>query len=69
MKIEDSNEKLGYKIRAAQMQKIPYILVLGDKEKEQSKVNVRKYGEADSQGLSIETFKHRIEKQIKERSL
>lgn len=69
VKIEDSNEKLGYKIRAAQMQKIPYILVLGDKEKEQSKVNVRKYGEADSQGLSIETFKHRIEKQIKERSL
>lgn len=69
VKIEDSNEKLGYKIRAAQMQKIPYILVLGDKEKEQSKVNVRKYGEADSQGLSIETFKHMIEKQIKERSL
>ncbi|WP_235251771.1 threonine--tRNA ligase [Niallia circulans] len=69
VKIEDSNEKLGYKIRAAQMQKIPYILVLGDKEKEQNKVNVRKYGEADSEGLSIETFKHRIEKQIKERSL
>ncbi|PAD25048.1 threonine--tRNA ligase [Niallia circulans] len=69
VKIDDSNEKLGYKIRAGQMQKIPYLLVLGDKEKEQNAVNVRKYGEEQSKGVSLEAFKQMIGKQIKERSL
>ena len=69
VKIEDSNEKLGYKIRAAQMQKIPYLLVLGDKEKEQKKVSVRKYGEVASEGIPVEAFKQIIGKQMKERSL
>ncbi|WP_163186782.1 threonine--tRNA ligase [Bacillus sp. 34-1] len=69
VKIDDSNEKLGYKIRAGQMQKIPYLLVLGDKEKEQNAVNVRKYGEEQSKGFSLEAFKQMIEMQIIERSL
>ena len=38
-------EKLGYKIREAQMQKIPYMLVLGDKEVEANAVNIRRYGQ------------------------
>ena len=69
MKIDDSNEKLGYKIRAGQMQKIPYLLVLGDKEMKQHTVNVRKYGEEKSKELSLNVWKEIIEKQIKERSL
>ncbi|TWI57008.1 threonine--tRNA ligase [Halalkalibacter nanhaiisediminis] len=54
--IDDRDEKLGYKIRESQMQKIPYMLVLGDKEVEVNAVNIRKYGEQDSQSVSLEQF-------------
>ncbi|HWL13152.1 MAG TPA: threonine--tRNA ligase [Ureibacillus sp.] len=49
-------EKLGYKIREAQMKKIPYMLVLGDKEMETGDVNIRRYGSKDSETLSLESF-------------
>ncbi|MDI1538443.1 threonine--tRNA ligase, partial [Staphylococcus aureus] len=45
--IDDRNEKMGYKIREAQMQKIPYQIVVGDKEVENNQVNVRQYGSQD----------------------
>lgn len=69
VKVDDSNEKLGYKIRVAQMQKIPYMLVLGDKEVEENAVNVRKYGNQQSESVSFEEFKKMIIQQIKERCL
>ena len=56
VEIDERDEKLGYKIREAQMQKIPYMLVLGDKEMEASAVNIRKYGEQDSESVSLEQF-------------
>ncbi|MGR5952656.1 His/Gly/Thr/Pro-type tRNA ligase C-terminal domain-containing protein [Bacillus paranthracis] len=46
------DEKLGYKIREAQMQKIPYVLVIGDKEMENGAVNVRKYGKKNQKLLN-----------------
>lgn len=49
-------EKLGYKIREAQMKKIPYMLVLGDKEMEAGDVNIRRYGSKDSETVSLESF-------------
>ncbi|MBD8026260.1 threonine--tRNA ligase [Ureibacillus sp. Re31] len=49
-------EKLGYKIREAQMKKIPYMLVLGDKEMETGDVNIRRYGSKDSETISFESF-------------
>ncbi|RRJ24675.1 threonine--tRNA ligase, partial [Pseudomonas aeruginosa] len=49
VEIDDRNEKMGYKIREAQMQKIPYQIVVGDKEVENSEVNVRKYGSQDQE--------------------
>lgn len=49
-------EKLGYKIREAQMKKIPYMLVLGDKEMEAGDVNIRRYGSKDSETVSFENF-------------
>ncbi|WP_010288259.1 threonine--tRNA ligase [Kurthia massiliensis] len=49
-------EKLGYKIREAQMKKIPYMLVLGDKEVESNSVNVRKYGSKDSETIAFDKF-------------
>ncbi len=54
--IDDRNEKMGYKIREAQMKKIPYQLVVGDKEIENNEVNVRQYGSKDQKTVEKDTF-------------
>ncbi|KKI90145.1 threonine--tRNA ligase [Bacillus sp. SA1-12] len=69
VKIDNSSEKLGYKIREAQLQKIPYMLVLGDNEVKEQAVNIRKYGEQHSKSVPIEHFKKKIVQQIRERSI
>ena len=55
VEVDDRNEKMGYKIRASQTQKVPYQLVVGDKEMEDATVNVRRYGskETSVEDLSI----------------
>jgi len=50
------NEKIGYKIREAQLQKVPYMLVLGDKEAESGIVTVRKRSEGDIGGMELDAF-------------
>ncbi|MGZ1865767.1 threonine--tRNA ligase [Staphylococcus argenteus] len=54
--IDDRNEKMGYKIREAQMQKIPYQIVVGDKEVENNQVNVRRYGSQDQETMEKDEF-------------
>ena len=54
--IDDRDEKLGYKMREAQMKKIPYQLVLGDKEVESRSVNARKYGEQAQNAYALDEF-------------
>ena len=56
VEIDDRNEKMGYKIREAQMQKIPYQIVVGDKEVENNEVNVRKYGSQDQETIERDEF-------------
>ena len=56
VEIDDRNEKMGYKIREAQMQKIPYQLVVGDKEVENNEVNVRQYGSQDQKTMEKDEF-------------
>lgn len=56
VEIDDRNEKMGYKIREAQMQKIPYQIVVGDKEVENNQVNVRKYGSQDQETVEKDEF-------------
>ncbi|CAM5201568.1 Threonine--tRNA ligase OS=Ureibacillus acetophenoni OX=614649 GN=thrS PE=3 SV=1 [Ureibacillus acetophenoni] len=56
VEMDDREEKLGYKIREAQMKKIPYMLVLGDKEMEANSVNVRRYGSQDSETVALDEF-------------
>ncbi|CVY37077.1 MULTISPECIES: threonine--tRNA ligase [Staphylococcus] len=56
VEIDDRNEKMGYKIREAQMQKIPYQIVVGDKEVENNEVNVRKYGSQDQETMERDEF-------------
>ena len=56
VEIDDRNEKMGYKIREAQMHKIPYQIVVGDKEVENKEVNVRKYGSQDQETMERDEF-------------
>ena len=63
------SEKIGYKIREAQMQKIPYMLVLGDKEAEAGNVAVRTRAGGDQGTMSLDDFIAKIDKQNKTRSL
>ncbi|TAA70462.1 threonine--tRNA ligase [Planococcus salinarum] len=63
--IDERDEKLGYKIREAQMQKVPYMLVLGDKELEDGSVNVRKYGEQKSESMPFEDFLSMIQGELR----
>ncbi|MFJ7935976.1 threonine--tRNA ligase [Sporosarcina sp. NPDC096371] len=67
--IDERNEKLGYKIRGAQLQKIPYTLILGDHEVNDGTVNVRKFGSQTTESLSIESFTLLIKGQIEQRVL
>lgn len=62
--IDSREEKIGYKIREAQMQKVPYMLVLGDKEVETGEVNVRKYGEQKSESMPFEEFIARLQEEV-----
>lgn len=68
VKVDVRDEKLGYKIREAQMQKIPYLLVLGDKEIEANGVNVRRYGQQDTAEVSLKQFIKQIKEDIAQRS-
>ncbi|WP_391557326.1 threonine--tRNA ligase [Robertmurraya sp.] len=65
VEIDDRNEKIGYKIREAQMQKTPYMLVVGDNEVAEKAVNVRKYGEQKSEVVSFETFVEDLKMEVK----
>ncbi len=65
VEMDERNEKIGYKIREAQMQKIPYMLVLGDNEIQERAVNVRKYGEQKSETISLEKFVEELVKEAK----
>ena len=48
VEVDDRNEKMGYKIRASQTQKIPYQIVVGDKEVADATVNIRRYGSKET---------------------
>ncbi|GAF14992.1 threonyl-tRNA synthetase [Bacillus sp. JCM 19045] len=65
VEIDDRDEKLGYKIRELQMQKIPYMLVLGDKEVEAGAVNIRKYGENNSESQPLQQFIEQVSVEAK----
>lgn len=63
------NEKIGYKIREAQLQKIPYMLVVGDKEVEQGLVSVRSRSKGDIGTMTPEEFKEMILREIRDKAL
>ena len=64
VEVDDRNEKIGYKIREAQLQKIPYMLVLGDKEKEAGAVGVRSRKDGDIGAMPIDEFIAKVVEEI-----
>ena len=68
VEVDNRSEKIGYKIRQAQMAKVPYMLVVGDKEVEEGTVNVRKHGGDELGSVPFEEFFNSIKIEIKERN-
>ncbi len=62
--LDDRNEKLGYRLREAQTRKVPYTLILGDKEKQDHTISYRLYGEKDTTTVSEEEFIKLIKEEI-----
>ena len=67
--MDTRSEKIGYKIREAQTQKIPYMLVVGQKEEEEKTVSVRSRFAGDEGASSVESFIESIQKEIEEKNL
>ena len=63
--VDTRNEKLGYKIRESQTQKVPYTLVLGDEEMNAGNVNVRPYGTEEQNTMSLDEFLKMIDEDVK----
>ncbi len=64
--MDNRNEKIGRKIRDAELQKIPYMLIVGEKECEEESISARRHGEGDLGSMKIETFVQMINKEIKD---
>ena len=62
---DNRNEKLGYKIREAQLQRIPYMMIIGDKEMEEKKVSLRLRSGETTEAMTIEEFIDYIQQEIK----
>lgn len=69
VELDERNEKIGYKIREAQLQKVPYMLILGDKEVEENKVGVRERKAGDLGQMDLNEFIEKIKKEIQDKSL
>ena len=65
VEIDDRNEKIGYKIREAQLQKVPYMLVVGDKEIENNQIGVRSRKDGDIGAMSLSDFEEKLDREVK----
>lgn len=68
VQVDSRNEKMGYKIRESQTQKVPYTLVLGDDEMNANSVNVRRYGTEEQKTMSLDEFINEITADVNEYS-
>lgn len=65
--IDDRNEKIGRKIRDTELQKVPYMLVVGEKEQEQQTVSVRRHGQGDLGATTVTDFAMKVQKEVAEK--
>ncbi|NLH37047.1 MAG: threonine--tRNA ligase [Thermotogaceae bacterium] len=69
VEVDDKNETLGYRIRENQMKKVPYMIIVGEKESEQSLISVRTREGKDIQGIQLDQFIQKIKNEISMRSI
>lgn len=69
VELDNRNEKIGYKIREGQAEKIPYMLVIGDREVESAEISVRSRKDGDIGSMQVDSFITRAENEIKNRVL
>lgn len=69
VEVDDRSEKIGFKIREAQLQKIPYMLIIGDKEVETENVSIRCRKRGDIGTMSVSDFCDMVEKEIREKTI
>ncbi|MGF2616005.1 threonine--tRNA ligase [Rossellomorea vietnamensis] len=69
VELDSREEKMGYKMREAQMKKIPCILVIGDSEAQKESVNVRRYNSNETNEVSLDEFLYSIQQEILDKSL
>jgi threonyl-tRNA synthetase len=68
VEVDDRTESVGRKIRDAELRKIPYMLVVGDRESERDEVGVRQHGSGDAGAVSVKAFAQRVQAEVKSRS-
>jgi threonyl-tRNA synthetase len=68
VEVDDRNEKIGYKIRETQLQKVPYMLVIGDKEIENGQVSVRSHKQGELGAVKIDDFIKNVMEEIESKS-
>jgi threonyl-tRNA synthetase len=66
--LDDRNEKVGYKIREAQLEKVPYMLVIGAKEVEENTVSVRSRENAENETMNVDEFVARIKYEVENKT-
>ena len=64
MQVDDRNEKIGRKIRDNELKRIPYMLIVGEKEAENNEVSVRRQGEGDKGSMPVADFTDMINKEV-----
>lgn len=64
--VDDRNEKMGRKIRDNELKRIPYLLIVGEREEENNEVSVRKQGEGDKGGVKVDVFAQDLKKEIEQ---
>lgn len=62
--LDDRNEKIGYKIREAQLEKVPYMLIIGNKEMENEEVGVRSHKDGDIGEMKLNEFVDKIKYEV-----
>jgi len=66
VEVDDRNEKIGKKIRDNELKRIPYMLIVGEKEAEKEEISVRKQGKGDCGSMKITTFADELDKEVQE---
>ncbi len=64
--VDDRNEKMGRKIRDNELKRIPYLLIVGEREEESNEVSVRKQGEGDKGSMKVDAFAAEVKKEIEQ---